>query len=197
MLKEFFKGIWKENPVLKQLLGMCPTLAVTTSAVNGMAMGLATTFVVICSGIIVSICRKIIPAQVRIPVFTVIIATFVTVVDLILKAYFPDISRSLGPYVPLIVVNCLILGRQEAFTSKNPVHLAISDTLGMGCGFTILLIILGSIREIFGTGTLFGLNIMGESYRAMIVMILPAGAFITLGLIAAMYNLINRKLRIN
>ncbi|MBN2406819.1 MAG: electron transport complex subunit E [Elusimicrobia bacterium] len=193
MLKEFFKGIWKENPVLRQLLGMCPTLAVTTSSVNGIAMGLATTFVVVSSGIIVSLFRNVIPSQVRIPVFTVIIATFVTLVDLILKAYFPDISRALGPYVPLIVVNCIILGRQEAFTSKNPVLLSVCDTLGMGLGFTLLLVVLGSIREILGSGSVFGMHIMPAFFRPLVIMVLPAGAFITLGLIAAMYNLVNQK----
>lgn len=192
MLKEFLKGLWKENPVLRQLLGMCPTLAVTTSAVNGMSMGLATTFVVVCSGIIVSAFRKIIPGQVRIPVFTVIIATFVTVVDMVLKAYFPDISRALGPYVPLIVVNCLILGRHEAFASKNPIHLSICDTLGMGMGFTILLIVLGSVRELLGSGSLFGITFIPSDFR-LVIMVLPAGAFITLGIIAAVYNLINQK----
>ncbi|MCP3683738.1 MAG: electron transport complex subunit E [bacterium] len=193
MLKEFFKGLWKENPVLRQLLGMCPTLAVTTSAVNGMSMGIATTFVVVSSGIIVSIFRKIIPAQVRIPVFTVIIATFVTVVDMVLKAYFPDISKALGPYVPLIVVNCLILGRQEAFTSKNPLHLSICDTLGMGLGFTFVLTILGSVRELLGSGSWFGIGVMPVTFRPLVIMVLPAGAFITLGIIAACYNLVNHK----
>jgi len=194
MLKEFIKGLWRENPVLRQLLGMCPTLAVTTSSVNGMAMGLATTFVVVCSGIVVSLSRKMIPAQVRIPVFTVIIATFVTLVDMLLKAYFPDISRSLGPYVPLIVVNCLILGRQEAFTSKNPVHLAIADTLGMGMGFAMLLTLLGSVRELLGSGSVFGVVLMPSFFRPWIIMLLPGGAFITLGMLAAVYNLINRRI---
>lgn len=196
MLKEFFKGLWKENPVLRQLLGMCPTLAVTTSAINGMAMGLATTFVVVSSGVIVSAFRKIIPQQVRIPVFIVIIATFVTVVDMILKAYFVDLSRSLGPFVPLIVVNCLILGRQEAFTSKNPVLVSICDTLGMGIGFTLLLLVLGAIRELLGAGSLFGMTIMSPSFKPLVIMVLPAGAFITLGLIASVYNLINQRERV-
>ncbi len=191
--KEFIKGLWKENPVLRQLLGMCPTLAVTTSSLNGAAMGLATTFVVLSSGIVVSILRKIIPPQVRIPVFAVIIATFVTIADIVLKAHFPLISRELGPYVPLIVVNCLIMGRQEAFTSKNPIHLSIADTLGMGLGFTWLLVLLGSIREIMGMGTVFGMRIMPSTFEEWIIMVLPAGAFITLGLLAAFYNMINEK----
>jgi electron transport complex protein RnfE len=198
MLKEFIKGLWKDNPVLRQLLGMCPTLAVTTTALNGMAMGLATTFVVVSAGIVVSLSRKLIPKQVRIPVFTVIIATFVTVVDMVLKAYFPQLSSALGPYVPLIVVNCLILGRQEAFTSKNPIHLAISDTFGMGMGFTFILIVLGSVRELIGAGTWFGTVIFPTGpagFKPLVIMVLPAGAFITLGLIAALYNLINLKVK--
>ncbi|MEA3506958.1 MAG: electron transport complex subunit E [Elusimicrobiota bacterium] len=195
MLREFIKGLWKENPVLRQLLGMCPTLAVTTTALNGAAMGLATTFVVVSAGIVISVFRKLIPGQVRIPVFTIIIATFVTVVDMVLKAYFPRVSTALGPYVPLIVVNCLILGRQEAFTSKNPLHLAFSDTLGMGLGFTLILIVLGSVRELFGSGTLFAAQVLPAGFRPLIIMVLPAGAFITLGLIAALYNLINLKVK--
>jgi len=191
MRKIFFKGLWAENPVLMQLLGMCPTLAVTTSALNGLSMGMATSFVVVSSGIVISLLRKRIPGQVRIPVFTIIIATFVTVVDMALKAYFPAISRELGPYVPLIVVNCLILGRQEVFTSKNPVHLSILDTLGMGLGFTWVLTLLGSVREILGSGSFFGTPVMPSSFDVWIVMLLPGGAFITLGLIAAFYNFIN------
>jgi len=193
MLKTFIKGLWKENPVLMQLLGMCPTLAVTTSAVNGMSMGLATTFVVVCSGIVVSLFRKVIPPQVRIPVFTVIIATFVTVVDITLKARFPAISLALGPYVPLIVVNCIILGRQEAFTSRNPLHLSIMDTLGMGLGFAWLLTVLGSVRELIGSGTVFGFQLMPSFFRTWTIMVLPAGAFITLGMLAALYNLVNSR----
>ncbi|MGM0568203.1 MAG: electron transport complex subunit RsxE [Elusimicrobiota bacterium] len=191
--KEFVKGLWRENPVLKQLLGMCPTLAVTTTALNGMAMGLATTFVVVSSGIVVSTFRKIIPAQVRIPVFALIIATFVTIVDIVLKARFPAISRELGPYVPLIVVNCLIMGRQEAFTSKNSLISSLSDTLGMGIGFTWLLFMLGSIREIMGMGSFLGVRMMPGAFEEWVIMILPAGAFITLGLLAALYNRINMR----
>ncbi len=193
MLKVFVKGLWKENPVLMQLLGMCPTLAVTTSAINGVSMGLATSFVVVSSGIVISLFRKLIPPQVRIPVFTIIIATFVTIVDMVLKAGFPDISRELGPYVPLIVVNCLILGRQEAFTSRNPLHLSVLDTLGMGVGFTWLLTLLGGVREILGAGTLMGAQVMPGGFEPLIIMLLPAGAFITLGILAALYNSVNLK----
>ncbi len=150
MIKEMTKGIWKENPVLVQLLGLCPTLAVTTKAVFGLSMGLATTFVLVCSSIVVSLIRKIIPAQVRIAVFTVIIATFVTVADYFLKAQFPEISKALGPYVPLIVVNCIILGRQEAYASKQPVFKSILDAIGMGLGFALSLVILGLLEKYSG-----------------------------------------------
>ena len=147
---EVIKGLWDENPVLRSLLGLCPVLAVTNSAINGMAMGLATTFVLLSSSVFVSLLRKLIPHQVRIASFIVIIATFVTVADRFLAAYFPLISKALGPYVPLIVVNCLILGRQEAFSSKNSLGRALLDSSGMGIGFSLVLIALGGFREIFG-----------------------------------------------
>lgn len=194
MIKDdFLKGIWRENPVLVQLLGMCPTLATTTSSINGLFMGMATTFVVTASGLVISSLRKIIPSEVRIPTFTVIIATFVTVAKLFLDAQFPQISKALGPYVPLIVVNCLILGRQEAFTSKNPVHRSFADTLGMGVGFTLVLVILGSIRELMASGTIFDISILGDWYRPMVIMVLPAGAFITLGLLVGFFNIISDR----
>ncbi|MFC1581790.1 electron transport complex subunit RsxE, partial [Candidatus Neomarinimicrobiota bacterium] len=155
-LKEFLKGLWDENPVLRSLLGLCPTLAVTNSAVNGLAMGLATTFVLLSSSILISLLRKVIPHQVRIASYVVIIATFVTVADRFLAAYFPAISQALGPYVPLIVVNCLILGRQEAFSSKNNIGRSILDGAGMGSGFILILVMLGSIREILGSASVFG-----------------------------------------
>lgn len=181
MYVEFVKGLWKQNPVFFQLLGMCPTLAVTNSAINGFSMGLAVIFVLVCSGIVISSFRKFIPREVRIPTFVIIIASFVTVIDLVFKAQLPEISKALGPYVPLIVVNCLILGRQEAFTSKNPVLLSVADTFGMGIGFTIALVILGSIRELFGSGSVFGFQILGTYFRPWVIMILPPGAFLTLG----------------
>jgi len=190
---EFFKGIWKDNPVFVQVLGMCPTLAVTTKALFGLSMGLATTFVVVCASIVVSTVRRLVPHQVRIATFTIIIATFVTIADLFLKARFPAISRALGPYVPLIVVNCLILGRQEAFASKNTVCRSFIDALGMGIGFTLALIVLGSIREILGSGAIFGYEIMGKSFTKWVIMILPPGAFITLGGLVGLFNLISRK----
>lgn len=193
LYREFVKGLWDESPVFRQLLGMCPTLAVTNSAINGMSMGIATSFVLISSSLIVSIIRKIIPPQIRIAVFTVVIATFVTIVDLFLAADFPQISKALGPYVPLIVVNCIILGRQEAFASRNSVHKAFIDALGMGLGFTLSLLVLGTIREIFGFGSIFGINILGTKFENWVIMILPPGAFITLGLLIAIMNLISKS----
>lgn len=186
--KEFLKGLWDQNPVFKQVLGMCPTLAVTVSAINGIAMALATTFVLVSASLIVSSIRKLIPTQVRIAAYILIIATFVTIVDLVMKAQFPELSKSLGPYIPLIVVNCLILGRQEAFSSKNTVFRSLLDSLGMGTGFLIALFVLGSLREIFGTGTILGFTIMPSFYEPWLVMILPAGAFLTLGLLFGAAN---------
>jgi electron transport complex protein RnfE len=195
MHTEFVKGIWRQNPVFVQVLGMCPTLAVTTKAVFGLSMGCATTFVLISASIVVSLIRKMIPHQVRIATFTIIIATFVTIADLFLKAVFPKISQALGPYVPLIVVNCIILGRQEAFASKNTVGRSLYDALGMGVGFTLALIILGSIRELLGFGTLFGYTVAGDSFARWVIMILPPGAFITLGVLVGLFNVISNKVK--
>lgn len=192
-LKEFLKGLWDENPVLRSLLGLCPTLAVTNSAVNGLAMGLATTFVLLSSSILISLLRKVIPHQVRIASYVVIIATFVTVADRFLAAYFPAISQALGPYVPLIVVNCLILGRQEAFSSKNNIGRSILDGAGMGSGFILILVMLGSIREILGSASVFGFQVLGDWFNPWMIMILPPGAFITLGLLIASGNWINDR----
>jgi len=189
----FLKGLWKENPVLRQLLGMCPTLAVTNSVVNGLSMGLATAFTVVASGIVISTFRRIFPRSIRIVSYTVIIATFVTIADLFLAANFPEISKNLGPYVPLIVVNCLILGRQEAFTSKNPVLPSFLDTMGMGLGFTWVLVFLGGIREFLGTGAIFGYKILGSWFEPWVIMVLPAGAFLTLGFIIALANYLSRS----
>lgn len=193
LASEYMKGVWKNNPVLTQLLGLCPTLAVTTSAENGIAMALATTFVLIFSSVIISSIRKLIPSQVRIASYIVIIATFVTIVDIVMKAKFPDLSKSLGPYIPLIVVNCLILGRQEAFSSKNNPIRSLIDGLGMGTGFLITLAVLGGIREILGSGKLLGIMILPEAvFTPWLVMVLPAGAFLTLGLMLGCTNLIEQ-----
>ncbi len=191
--QEFIKGLWDENPVFRQLLGLCPTLAVTGAVINGLAMGLATTFVLIFSSLVVSSIKKLIPSQVRIASYIVIIATFVTVTDQFLAAFFPPISKSLGPYVPLIVVNCIILGRQEAFSSKNTVGRSLIDALGMSSGFVLALLILSAIREILGMGTFLGYQVMGAWFKPWIIMILPPGAFITLGILLALALQIERR----
>ena len=191
---EFKRGLWTENPVFRQLLGLCPTLAVTNSAINGLAMGLATSFVLISSSLFVSLIRKRVPNQVRIATFTVIIATFVTVADQFLAAMFPPISKALGPYVPLIVVNCIILGRQEAFASKNPIGKSILDAVVMGCGFLATLLTLGIVREILGSGSIFGVQVVGEWFKPWVIMILPAGAFLSLGIGLGIINyIVGRK----
>ena len=190
---EFNKGLWHHNPVLRQLLGLCPVLAVTTSAENGLGMGLATTFVLFCASLLISLLSKAIPGQVRIASYIVVIATFVTIVDLTMKAKFPAMSQSLGAFIPLIVVNCLILGRQEAYASKNNPLRAIVDALGMGLGFTASLTLLGAVRELLGNGTVFGMRLMPGFFEPWIVMILPAGAFLTLGLMLGIYNKINHR----
>ena len=187
-MKEFIKGLWHEHPVFRQLLGMCPTLAVTTSALNGISMGLSVVFVLFFSSLVVSLIKKIVPPQVRIAVYTVIIATFVTIVDIFLQAIFPDISMALGPFIPLIIVNCIILGRCEAFVSKHSLSDSLKDALGMGLGFTWGVFLLGSIREFFGDGSILGFKILSSNYNPLIIMILPAGAFIVLGFLVAIMN---------
>jgi electron transport complex protein RnfE len=189
----FWRGIAAENPVFRLVLGMCPTLAVTTEAVNGVGMGLATTFVLLCSNAAVSLLRAAIPAKVRIPAYIVIIATFVTVVDLLMNAYAHDLHQALGVFIPLIVVNCVILGRAEAFASKQPVLPALADGLGMGLGFTLSLTLLGSVREVLGNGSWFGLDLLGSAYQPLIVMVLPPGAFLTLGLLLAGMNAVEAR----
>ena len=174
---------------------MCPTLAVSNAVVNGLAMGLATSFVLIFSSLVVSSIKKLIPNQVRIASYIVIIATFVTIADRFLAAFFPPISKALGPYVPLIVVNCIILGRQEAFSSKNSVGRSVIDALGMSTGFVLALLVLSSIREILGAGTFLGHQVLGAWFKPWIIMILPAGAFITLGILLALALVIEQKTR--
>ena len=193
--QEFRKGFWKENAVFRLLLGLCPALAVTTSAENGLGMGLATTFVLVCSNIVVSSLRKVIPAKVRIPSFIVIIASFVTVVQLCMEAYVYDLYKALGIFIPLIVVNCLILGRAEAFASKNRLVPAVADGVGMGLGFTLALFVLGAVRELLGSGTLLGYAVFGSSYQPLLLMILPPGAFIAMGLLLAGMNLLDARRR--
>ncbi len=193
--RDFVNGLWNENPVFRLVLGMCPTLAVTNAGINGLAMGLATSFVLIFSEIIISLAKKIIPSKVRIPSYIIVIATFVTIADYVLKAFFPDIAEVLGLFIPLIVVNCLILGRSEAFASKQPVSNSIMDAFGMGLGFTWALTFLGIIREVIGMGTFFGLSIpfFTTWWKPWTIMVLPAGAFLTLGILLALMNHLTRE----
>lgn len=189
----FSKGLIKENPVLRLVLGTCPTLAVTTSAINGIGMGLAATFVLVCSGAAVSLLRKIIPDKVRIPAFITIIAGFVTIVQMLMKAYLPAIDKALGIFLPLIVVNCIILARAEMFASKNPVLPSILDGLGMGLGFTATLTVMGAIRELLGAGSLFGLPVTAKFIDPMLVMILPPGGFFVFGILVAASNALAKR----
>ena len=185
---EYVKGLWENNPIFRQVLGMCPTLAVTVTVMNGIAMALATTFVLVFSSLFISLVRKIIPNQVRIAAYIVIIASFVTITDLVMKAQFQALSKSLGPFIPLIVVNCIILGRAEAFASKNSPLKSVLDALGNGTGFLIALVAMSGIREIFGSGTFLGMQVMPSVFEPWTVMILPAGAFLTLGLLMGFSN---------
>lgn len=185
---EFTKGLVKENPLFRLVLGLCPTLAVTTAAINGVAMGLAATFVLVGSNVVISVIRRVIPKKVRIPVFIVVIASFVTIIDLTMNAFFHELHKVLGLFVPLIVVNCIILGRAEAFASRNSVLKSFVDGLGMGLGFTISLIALGAVREFLGVGTIFGFRLLPLSYEVAIVMLLPPGAYMALGLMLGVMN---------
>ena len=180
---EVLKGIWRENPVLVQMLGLCPTLAVTNGVANALAMGLATLFVLLCSSIFVSSLRKLIPNEVRISSYILIIATFVTVADMMLEALVPNIHKALGAFIALIVVNCIILGRQEAFSAKNGVGRSALDAIGMGLGFTLTLLMMGSIREVLGNGTFLGVSVFGPRYEPWVIMVLPPGGFLTMGVI--------------
>lgn len=184
----FFNGLVTENPTFTLMLGMCPTLAITTAGSNGVGMGLATTAVLVCSNLFISLLRNFIPEKVRIPSFIVVIASFVTMIDLFMKAYLPDLSASLGMYIPLIVVNCIIFARAESFAFKNPPLLSIADGLGMGLGFTFAITLLSCIREVIGNGTLFGLTVMPASYQPMAIMLQVPGGFVTLGLLLVAVN---------
>lgn len=194
----FFAGIWKENPVFALLLGMCPTLAVTTSVGAALTMGISVIFVLFCSNIVISLMRNLLKPHLRILMFTLTISTFVTIADLLLKAFLPDMSAKLGPYIPLIIVNCLIICRAEACASKSGLITSMVDAIGMGLGFTITLSILASIRELLGTGKILGYTILANVendgwYTPWAGMTMPVGAFVTLGLLLAVVNLINRK----
>jgi electron transport complex protein RnfE len=190
---EFIKGLWKENPVFVQVLGMCPVLAVSNTALNALAMGLATAFVLIMSNIVVSSLRSFIPKQVRIATYILIIATFVTVVDYVIQAVSLDLYKALGAFISLIVVNCLILGRAEAFASKNTVARSIMDGLGMGIGFAFALFCLGAVREILGNGTLFEAQLFHDSFQNWVVMILPSGGFFTLAAWLLLFNWLEQR----
>ncbi|MBT8280857.1 MAG: electron transport complex subunit E [Muriicola sp.] len=192
--QNFLKGLLKENPVFVMLLGMCPTLGVTSSAFNGLGMGVATLFVLLMSNMVVSLFKSQIPNKVRIPAFIVIIASFVTVVEMVLEAYIPFLYEQLGIFIPLIVVNCLILGRAEAFASKNNLSSSIVDALGMGLGFVIALTVLGATREILGNGSLFEFRFVPEEANTLILFILPPGAFIALAYLAILFNRITKKI---
>ena len=191
--QNFLKGIVKENPVFVMLLGMCPTLGVTSSAFNGLGMGLATLFVLLMSNLVVSLVKSQIPSKVRIPAFIVIIASFVTVVEMVLEAYIPFLYEQLGIFIPLIVVNCVILGRAEAFASKNNLGASLLDALGMGLGFTMALTVLGATREILGNGSLFELRFFSEDAQTILLFILPPGAFIALAYLTLVFNRLTRK----
>lgn len=189
----FLKGIVKENPIFVMLLGMCPTLGVTSSAFNGLGMGIATLFVLLMSNIVVSLVKSQIPSKVRIPAFIIIIASFVTIVEMILEAYIPALYEQLGIFIPLIVVNCLILGRAEAFASKNKLTDAVVDALGMGLGFVVALTVLGAVREILGNGSIFDFKFVPENATTFILFILPPGAFIALAYLTVLFNKISTK----
>ncbi len=194
MMKDtFLNGLIKENPTLVLFLGMCPTLAVTTGAINGVGMGLSTMAVLVCSNVFISLLRKFIPEKVRIAAYVVIIASFVTVVEMLMKAYVPALTKSLGVYIPLIVVNCIILGRAEAFASKNGILASAVDGLGMGLGFTAALTVIGVIRELLGAGSVFGITLPIENLQPMSIMIMPPGAFLTLALVVMVVNIIKKK----
>ena len=190
---EFIKGIWRENPVFRIVLGICPTLAVSTQVSNGLGMGLAATFVLLGSNVIISLIRKGIPDKIRIPAFIVVISTFVTIVDLFMAAYTPALHERLGIFIPLIVVNCIILGRAEAFASKSTVWMSIADALGMGAGFTLALTLISSTRELLGSGTLLGIQVLPSAYIPAVIMILPPGAFLTIGVLLGFFNYLSNK----
>ncbi|MCB2261963.1 MAG: electron transport complex subunit RsxE [Candidatus Thiosymbion ectosymbiont of Robbea hypermnestra] len=191
--QEFLKGLWRDNPVFVQVLGLCPMLAVTNSAVNALAMGGATCFVLVASSVLVASLKQWIPKQVRISTYIIIIATFVTVTDLALAALVPEIHKELGAFIPLIVANCMILGRQEAFASRNSVSLAAVDALGMAGGFLFALFSLGSVREILGEGKFFGIDLFGPDFEPWVIMILPPGGFLTLGLLLLFFSWVRER----
>jgi electron transport complex protein RnfE len=195
-IKYLTNGLIKNNPSFVLVLGTCPALAVTTAAMNGVGMGMASTFVLVCSNLLVALLKNVIPDKVRIAAFIVVIATFVTIVDLVMKAFTPDLYKTLGIFIPLIVVNCIILGRAEAFAQKNEVHHAVLDGLGMGLGFTLALTIMGGIREILGNGSIFDIRLISQEAKTILIFILPPGAFLTYGYLIAIMNRIKSRYNI-
>lgn len=190
---ELVKGIVKDNPIFVLVLGMCPTLAVSTSVKNGLGMGMAATFVLICSNIIISLIKGVTPPKIRIPVYIVVIAAFVTIIDMAMAAYAAELHKSLGLFIPLIVVNCIILGRAEAFASKNNALNSLADAVGMGAGFTLALVVVATIREVLGNGTWLDIRVLPKAYDPMLIAILAPGAFITLGFLMALINMIKGR----
>ena len=190
----FFNGVINENPTFRLVLGTCPTLAVTTSAINGLGMGAAATFVLLGSNAVISLLRNFIPDQVRIPAFIVVICTFVTMVQMLMQAFVPSLYDALGMFIPLIVVNCIILARAEAFASKNRVLPSIVDGLGMGVGFTLAITVMGAIRELIGAGTVFGIQVMSSGYQPMLLIVMASGGFLTFGLYLGLFNLIVNRI---
>ncbi len=193
LVREFTKGLFRENPILIIMLGLCATLACSTNATDALGMGVAFSFVMICSNVVVALVRKITPNQIRIPVFITVISTFVTIVDYAMKAYTPTLSQSLGVFVPLIVVNCIVMGRAEAFASKNGIMASLMDGIGMSIGFTVVITLIGVIREFLGTGTIFGAQILGTWYPGFLIMILPPGAFLVIGFLMALQKRIANR----
>lgn len=191
--QEFAKGLWEEIPPFRLVLGLCPTLAVTTTVKNGIGMGLATTFVLLCSNLLVSILKDVIPSKIRIACYIIIIATFVTVVELLMQAFAYPLYLQLGIFIPLIVVNCIVLGRAEAFASKNPIVHSVADGLGIGIGFTLSLAALGAVRESLGNGTLLGYTVFGDAFEPFIFMVEAPGAFVALGLLLCIMNILGKK----
>ena len=192
-MHELVKGIYKENPVFRIVLGLCPTLATSTSVENGIGMGAAATFVLIGSNVVISLLRRVIPARVRIPCFIIVIASFVTIVELVMGAYLPELSKALGIFIPLIVVNCIIMARAEAYAARNGVWYSVLDAIGMGIGFTLALLLIGVIREVLGNGTLFGYMVFGPKYQPVLLMLIAPGGFVTIGLLLGYFNLLDAK----
>ena len=193
IVKEFTKGIYHENPVFRLILGLCPTLAVTSTVKNGFGMGVAATAVLVSSNIFISLVRRLVPKKIRIPIYIVVIATFVSIVEMLMQAYYPALHKSLGIFVPLIVVNCIILGRAEAFASRHNVFSSVADGIGMGVGFTLSLVLISAIRELIGNGSFYGMPLLPSSYKPVMVFVFAPGAFLTLGYLLGLFNWLEKS----